>query len=71
MADPGFSGTEPAQTGIRGSTMDAYASGRTKRDWLAFDCSGYLLTKILLAIVVLGETFRRGVKLRDDLEGLV
>jgi len=51
--------------------MDAYASGRTKRDWLAFDRLGYLLTKILLAIVVLGETFRRGVKLRDDLEGLV
>ena len=33
--------------------MDANASGKTKRDWLAFDRSDYLVTKILLAIVVL------------------
>jgi hypothetical protein len=35
--------------------MDANASGRTKRDWLAFDGLDYLITKIVLGIAVVGS----------------
>ena len=34
--------------------MDSNASGKTKRDWLAFDRADYIVTKILLALVVVG-----------------
>jgi Protein of unknown function (DUF2975) len=34
--------------------MDSNTSGKTKRDWLAFDRSDYIATKILLAIIVVG-----------------
>jgi len=106
--------------------MSNHASGRTKRDWLAFDGADFLALKIVLGIVVIGsilfglggvlvqfalgiadnaiqttgrlpdgggptflfeftplplavmivialvgEAFRRGVVLRDDVEGLV
>jgi Protein of unknown function (DUF2975) len=34
--------------------MDSNTSGKTKRDWLAFDRSDYVATQILLAIVVIG-----------------
>ena len=35
--------------------MDAKASGKTKRDWLAFDRADYLATKIILGIAVVGS----------------
>ena len=35
--------------------MGANASGRTKRDWLAFDGPDYLITKIVLGIAVVGS----------------
>jgi Protein of unknown function (DUF2975) len=35
--------------------MDANASGRTKRDWLAFDRSDYIGAKIILGIVLVGS----------------
>ena len=36
--------------------MDANASGRTERDWLAFDHLDYLAAKIILSIAVIGST---------------
>jgi hypothetical protein len=35
--------------------MDANTSGKTKRDWLAFDGLDYLITKIVLGIAVVGS----------------
>jgi hypothetical protein len=35
--------------------MDANASGRTRRDWLAFDRSDYIGAKIILGIVLVGS----------------
>jgi Protein of unknown function (DUF2975) len=35
--------------------MEANASGKTKRDWLAFDRSDYIATTIFLAIAVVGS----------------
>jgi hypothetical protein len=46
--------------------MDANASGRTKRDWLAFDGLDYLITKIVLGIAVVGSLlFGLGGPIRD------
>ena len=46
--------------------MDANASGRTKRDWLAFDGIDYLITKIVLGIAVVGSVlFGLGGPIRD------
>lgn len=46
--------------------MDANASGRTKRDWLAFDGLDYLITKIVLGIAVVGSVlFGLGGPIRD------
>jgi hypothetical protein len=35
--------------------MDANGTGKTKRDWLAFDGLDYLITKIVLGIAVVGS----------------
>lgn len=46
--------------------MDANASGRTKRDWLAFDGLDYLITKIVLGIAMVGSVlFGLGGPIRD------
>lgn len=49
--------------------MDAKGSGKPKRDWLAFFTPLPLV--VMLVIALIGEAFRRGVELRDDVEGLV
>jgi len=47
-------------------TMSAHASGRSKRDWLAFDGLDYLITKIVLGIAVVGSVlFGLGGPIRD------
>ncbi len=56
--------------------MGADASGKTRRDWVAFGHGEYITAKIVLGIpvatsVLFGEAFRRGVVLRRDFEGLV
>jgi hypothetical protein len=61
---------------IWGNTVGADASGKTRRDWVAFGHGEYITTKIVLGIpvatsVLSGEAFRRGVVLRRDFEGLV
>jgi len=46
--------------------MDANGTGRTKRDWLAFDRLDYLITKIVLGIAVVGSVlFGLGGPIRD------
>lgn len=46
--------------------MDANGTGRTKRDWLAFDRLDYLGAKIVLGIAVVGSVlFGLGGPIRD------